>query len=104
MTMVPLSSATDTRAEVRRYVNPAYRTPVFASAIAAAPTDAPLVLLCHPYECVGGRGHPLYAFSMNAVRENLTALANGGARWLTVNELVNELESCQQVELDADAA
>ncbi len=104
MTMVPLSSATDTRADVRRYVNPAYRTAVFANAVAAAPTDAPLVLLCHPYECAGGREHPLYAFSMNAVRENLSRLSNGGARWLTVNQLVDEIESQPQVESDADAA
>ena len=104
ITMVPLPAATDTRADVRRYVNPAYRTAVFASASAAVPTAAPLVLLCHPYECVGGREHPLYAFSMDVVRANLTRLANDGARWLTVNQLASAVESQQQPESNADAA
>jgi len=104
ITMVPMATATDTRSDVCRYVNPAYRAHVFAAAIAVAPTDDPLVLLCHPYECAGGRQHPLYAFSMDAVRANLTRLANHGARWLTINELVNEVESRPQREIDADAA
>ena len=104
MTMVPLATSTDTQPDLRRYVNPAYRRDVFATAIAQAPVTAPLVLLCHPYECVGGRNHPLYAFSMDAVRANLSLLTDQGARWMTIAEVVTEVESRRPVEIDAYAA
>ena len=104
MTMVPLATLTDTQPDLLRYVNPAYRTDIFGTAIAQAPVTAPLVLLCHPYECVGGRKHPLYAFSMDAVRANLSLLADQGARWMTIAEVVNEIEFPRPVEIDAYAA
>lgn len=104
MTMVPLSIDSDTQSDILRYVNPAYRTEVFARAVGFAPVAQPLVLICHPYECVGARQHALYAFSMDTVRANLTDLAADGARWRTISEVVDDVECRQPVEIDAYAA
>lgn len=87
MRMVPLPAAGDTQPDVRRYVNLAYHADRFRDAIAACPADAPLVVLVHPYEVLGGRHHPLLAFSADVAAANLAWLAAQRPVFGTIGDL-----------------
>lgn len=88
LTMVCIPATGDTQPDVRRYLNPAYRTDVFANAIDKVPAGIEPVMICHPYEVLPARtGHPLIAFDVAAFRANLELIVARASTLSTISEV-----------------
>ncbi len=96
MTTVPIKAPSDP-APLPRYLNPAYCHPAFKAGLDAhleslsgqSVGDAFLTLILHPDEVVPeGRSHPLYAFSLQEVEQNLKytlrAIESHGLEWRSI--------------------
>ena len=75
--------------QVIRYLNPAYRKERFECAVRRVHNNPLLVTVTHPYEvCANGKTHPLLAFDANDFCANLRLLAENGAVFKTMSELL----------------
>lgn len=73
---VPLPCPGDTRPDVMRYVNPAYRHEAFVRCWNGAGDRGSLTLVMHPYEILASSGsHALIAFDPKEFRQNLEFIA-----------------------------
>jgi hypothetical protein len=82
---------------VLRYLNPAYHTGIFRSALETwLEGHSHLVTITHPYETAGGREHGLLAFRLEAWVRNVTTIREAAARsgrtagFVTISEFAEE--------------
>lgn len=94
---VPLSVATlpiesDTVPDVVRYINPAYHPHHFGRALTQLDTTPVIVTVTHPYETcaqdASAPTHPLLAFDVGALNQNLELLRRTNRRFITMRHLV----------------
>lgn len=90
MSVAALPLETDTQSGVQRYLNLAYHPAHFCRALAELEQARVLVTVTHPYELAGGASHPLLAFGMGALRENLGALLALARPFVTISELEHQ--------------
>ena len=74
--------------EVLRYLNWAYHPEIFKNAVAQLDDLSLLVSITHPYEFLSvSNSHPLLAFNLQSLRENLSLLKDLGYNFKTLSEV-----------------
>jgi len=90
ISVAPLSLPNDTQPGVMRYLNLAYHPQLFGAALECLESLSVIVTVTHPYETIPTEvEHPLLAFSIDALRQNLSTLAELRRPFVTMRELVN---------------
>jgi hypothetical protein len=87
MSVAPISAITDTEEGVLRYLNPAYHNDVFRSGVEQSLGKDQLVTISHPYEFIASeKQHPLMAYSLVSLQENLKFLSASFTNFVTISE------------------